>query len=100
MVDRLTDPLQLAGHPSPVSLPAYDWQIFDPRRASKGNLRWHTIEGSFALKHKGRYYQMFSGGNYQNRSYGVSYVVTEDIHTQHEWQVIIPCRREWRETAG
>jgi GH43 family beta-xylosidase len=86
VVDRMIDPLTLEGQPAPVSLAKYDWQIYDPRRAEKNNLRWHTIEGSFTLKYKGRYYQMFSGGNYQNISYGVGYAVTEDIRSREEWQ--------------
>lgn len=86
VVDRLVDPLTLEGQPHPVTLAQYDWQIFDPCRAEKGNLRWHTLEGPFVLKHKGRYYQMFSGGNYQNESYGVGYGVTEDIKERAEWQ--------------
>lgn len=89
VMDRLVDPFTLAGEPSPVSLAAYDWQIFDPRRAEKGNVRWHTIEGSFTLKRKGRYYQMFSGGNYQNPSYGVAYAVTGDIQSGEAWQQVI-----------
>jgi GH43 family beta-xylosidase len=86
VIDRLLTPFQLAGKPSPVSLPAYDWQIYDPKRASMNNLCWHTIEGSFALKHKDHYYQMFSGGNYHNISYGVSYAETGDIRAMREWQ--------------
>ncbi|NLG99690.1 MAG: family 43 glycosylhydrolase [Chloroflexi bacterium] len=89
VIDRMIDPFTLAGKPAPVSLAAYDWQIFDPRRAEKGNVRWHTVEGSFTLKRKGSYYQMFSGGNYQNPSYGVAYAVTGDIQSGEEWQQVI-----------
>lgn len=89
VMDRLVDPYTLAGSPTPVSLPAYDWQIFDPKRAEKGNLRWHTIEGSYTLKHKGRYYQMFSGGNYQNLSYGVGYAVTDNLSSCEEWRQVV-----------
>ncbi|HYF64590.1 MAG TPA: glycoside hydrolase family 43 protein, partial [Herpetosiphonaceae bacterium] len=84
--DRLIDPLTLAGDPRPVTRPRYDWQVYDPRRQDKGGVRWHTVEGSFTLKHKGRYYQMFSGGNWQNVSYGVSYAVTDDLRSREEWR--------------
>jgi GH43 family beta-xylosidase len=84
--DRLIDPLTLAGDPRPVTRPRYDWQVYDPQRQEKGGVRWHTIEGSFTLKHKGRYYQMFSGGNWQNISYGVSYAVTDDLRPRDEWR--------------
>jgi GH43 family beta-xylosidase len=86
--DRLISPFELAGNPKPVTRAKYDWQVYDPNRASKGNVRWHTIEGSSVLKRKGVYYQMFSGGNWQNISYGVSYAVTRDINQPDEWQQI------------
>jgi GH43 family beta-xylosidase len=85
VMDRLLDPATLAGESRPVSRARYDWQIFDPCRAEKGGVCWHTVEGSFTLKHKGRYYQMFSGGNYQNPSYGVGYAVTTTLDRADEW---------------
>ncbi len=86
--DRLIDPYTLAGDPRPVTRARYDWQVYDPQRAEKGGVRWHTIEGSFVLKHKGRYYQMFSGGNWQNVSYGVSYALTSDLLSSDEWRQV------------
>ena len=86
--DLLLDPYTLAGHPTPVTRPRYDWHIYDPQRAEKGGVRWHTIEGSFVLTRKGRYYQMFSGGNWQNISYGVDYAVSDSIDTPNEWTQI------------
>jgi GH43 family beta-xylosidase len=86
--DRMLDPYTLAGRPQPVTLPRYDWHVYDPKRAEKGGVRWHTIEGSFVLKHKGRYYQMFSGGNWQNISYGVSYAVAERPDQPGEWDQV------------
>ena len=86
--DRMLDPWTLAGEPQPVVRARYDWQVYDPQRAEKDGVRWHTIEGSFVLKHKGRYYHMFSGGNWQNVSYGVSYAITEDIAAAEEWRQV------------
>lgn len=83
--DRLPDLLTPAGQPRPVTRAGYDWQVYDPQRKEKGGVRWHTIEGPFVLKRKGRYYQMFSGGNWQNVSYGVSYATSERIDTPGEW---------------
>jgi GH43 family beta-xylosidase len=83
--DRLFDPLTLSGRPQPVTRPRYDWHVYDPHRIEKGGVRWHTVEGPFVLKHKRRYYQMFSGGNWQNPSYGVSYATTDDISAPGEW---------------
>lgn len=82
---RLVDPLTPAGAPMPVTRPRYDWQVYDPQRAEKGGVRWHTVEGPFVLKHKGRYYQLFSGGNWQNLSYGVGYALADRIDAPDEW---------------
>jgi GH43 family beta-xylosidase len=85
VVDRMIDSLTLEGKPRPVSLPRYDWQVFDPHRVEKGGVRWHTVEGPFVLKYKSRYYQMFSGGNWKNLSYGVSYALADSLDVQQEW---------------
>jgi hypothetical protein len=81
----MLDPFTLAGHPQPVTLPRYDWHVYDPHRIEKGGVRWHTIEGSFVLKHKRRYYQMYSGGNWQNVTYGVSYALADRLDAPGEW---------------
>ncbi|MBC7796022.1 MAG: family 43 glycosylhydrolase [Pyrinomonadaceae bacterium] len=83
--DKMLSPFELEGKPQPVTRAAHDWQIYDPNRASKGGVRWHTIEGSTVLKRKSIYYQMFSGGNWQNESYGVSYATTRSINDKSEW---------------
>ncbi|MFP5264333.1 MAG: glycoside hydrolase family 43 protein [Blastocatellia bacterium] len=85
VVDRMIDPFTLAGSPRPVTRPRYDWQVYDPKRAEKGGVRWHTVEGPFVLRRKDTYYEMFSGGNWKNITYGVSYAVARDINTQDEW---------------
>lgn len=85
VADRMLDDLTLEGKARPVALPRYDWQVFDPNRLEKGGVRWHTVEGPFVLKHKGRYYLMFSGGNWQNVTYGVSYAVSDSMASDQEW---------------
>jgi hypothetical protein len=60
--------------------------VYDPHRLEKGGVRWHTVEGPFVLKFKGRYYQMYSGGNWQNTSYGVSYAAAPRIDALEEWE--------------
>lgn len=85
VIDRMLDPWTLEGHPRPVTRARYDWQVYDPKRAEKGGVRWHTVEGPFVLKHKGRYYEMFSGGNWKNLTYGVSYATSDRIDTPTEW---------------
>lgn len=84
--DRMLDALTLAGAPVPVTRARYDWQVYDPARREKGGVRWHTVEGPTVLKHKGRYYEMFSGGNWQNTTYGVSFASAARIDQPEEWE--------------
>jgi GH43 family beta-xylosidase len=86
VVDRLIDWFTLAGTPRPVTRAKYDWQVYDPQRKEKGGVRWHTVEGPSVFKRKGTYFEMFSGGNWQNTTYGVSFAVTDDISAPDEWQ--------------
>lgn len=86
VVDRMIDFFTLEGKPRPVTRAKYDWQIYDPQRKEKGGIRWHTVEGSFVLKRKDVYYEMFSGGNWQNITYGVSFAITDDIERNEEWE--------------
>jgi GH43 family beta-xylosidase len=86
VVDRMLDDFTLAGRPRPVTRALYDWQVYDPERKEKKGARWHTVEGPFVLKRKGLYYEMFSGGNWQNVSYGVSYAVSDRILRDDEWE--------------
>jgi hypothetical protein len=81
----MLDPFTLAGAPRPVTRARYDWQVYDPERREKGGVRWHTVEGPFVLARKGRYYEMFSGGNWQNVSYGVSYATSDRVLRDDEW---------------
>src|SRR5262249_30981592 len=94
--DRMIDAFTLAGQPRPVTRALFDWQVYDPHRIEKGGVRWHTVEGPFVLKRKGRYYQMFSGGNWKNETYGASYAISETIDAppdaNEEWE-------EWRQVA-
>jgi GH43 family beta-xylosidase len=86
VVDRMVDWFTLEGNPRPVTRAKHDWQVYDPARKEKGGVRWHTVEGPTVLKRKGRYYEMFSGGNWQNTSYGVSFAVTDDLSRPDEWE--------------
>jgi GH43 family beta-xylosidase len=85
VVDRMIDWKTLDGHPRPVTRAKYDWQVYDPARKEKGGVRWYTVEGPTVLRRKGKYFEMFSGGNWQNKSYGVSFAVTDDLGKDEEW---------------
>jgi GH43 family beta-xylosidase len=86
VVDRMIDWFTLEGSPKPVTRARYDWQVYDPERKEKGGVRWHTVEGPAVIKRKGLYYEMFSGGNWQNTTYGVSFATTHQIAGDGEWQ--------------
>lgn len=86
VVDRMVDWYELAGEPRPVVRARYDWQVYDAARKEKGGVRWHTVEGPFVLKRKGRYFMMYSGGNWQQPTYGVSFAVAADIRSPNEWR--------------
>jgi GH43 family beta-xylosidase len=85
VVDRMLDWFTLEGKPRPVTRAKYDWQVYDPNRKEKGGVRWHTVEGPAVLRRKGLYYEMFSGGNWQDTSYGVSFAVSSEIQNPDEW---------------
>jgi GH43 family beta-xylosidase len=93
LCDRMLDDFSLAGAPQPVTRARYDWQVYDPQRATKGGVRWHTVEGPFVLKRKGLYYQMFSGGNWMNESYGASYALSQRVLSGNEWEQVADGQR-------
>ncbi|HEY8563162.1 MAG TPA: glycoside hydrolase family 43 protein [Pyrinomonadaceae bacterium] len=105
VVDKMTDFFKLEGNPRPVTRARFDWQVYDPHRVEKGGVRWHTVEGPFILKRKNLYYEMFSGGNWQNITYGVSFAVTDDIARNEEWaqfsdgEKVLPILRTIPETV-
>ncbi len=104
--DRLLDPFTLEGNPRPVTLPRHDWHVYHPNRPEKGGVRWHTVEGPFVLRRKGVLYEMFSGGNWQNPTYGVSYATTRNFLDPCEWEQaadgerVLPILRSGGEVVG
>ena len=73
VVDRLLAPDRLAGDPRPVIVPSADWQLFRVgRRMYDAVYDWHTCEGPFVVRRQGRYWCLYSGGNWEEPSYGVS----------------------------
>lgn len=85
VVDRLLAPDRLAGHPRPVIVPSADWQLFLAGRAMYDAVYdWHTCEGPFVLHRQGGYWCLYSGGNWQRPSYGVS--VASAPHPLGPWR--------------
>ena len=57
-----------------------EWQRFEANRLVYGQrFDWHTLEGPFVRKHRGRYYCFYSGGRWENESYGVDYAVSDHV---------------------
>ena len=77
-VDRLLDPTTPEGRPRTLLRASGDWQIFRRGREMYGRTwDWHTLEGPCVRKRDGRYYLMYSGGAWEEPTYGVSYAVAE-----------------------
>jgi beta-xylosidase len=80
VVDRLVGMTRLAGDEKTVLRARCWWQLFKANRPMYGRIfDWHTLEGPCVRKHEGRYYCFYSGGCYENESYGVDYGVADHI---------------------
>jgi GH43 family beta-xylosidase len=74
----LSSPDRAAGDPVAVLAPFADWQIY--RRARPmygGRYDWHTLEGPFVVRRRGRYWMTFSGGAWTGDGYAVSWAVAD-----------------------
>ena len=79
-VDRLTAMDKVAGEERVVLRARWDWQRFLANRLIYGGVfDWHTLEGAFLRRHRGRYYCFFSGGNWETGTYGVDYGVANRV---------------------
>ena len=73
LVDRLVSPTELAGDPRPVVTASSEWQLYLRQRSMYGAVYdWYTCEGAFCVLREGRYWCLYSGGNWQEDNYGVS----------------------------
>ena len=78
VVDRLEEMTRLAGMPRTVLRARYDWQRYQAERSMYGAVwDWHTLEGPCVRKKNGLYYCLYSGGNWQNETYGVDFGVAD-----------------------
>ena len=65
------------------------WQRFQKQRKMGGVVAdWYTLEGPTVVKHDGRYYCFYSGGNFQDDSYGLNYLTADHV------------RGPWRDAGG
>ena len=80
VVDRLIGMTRLAGNPTAVMRAHWPWQRYEAQQRSHGVVAdWYTLEGPTVRKHGGRYYCFYSGGNYQNESYGVDWLEADAV---------------------
>ncbi len=58
----------------------HDWQRFQAGRWMYGRTwDWYTLEGPCVVKHENRYYCFYSGGRWENESYGVDYGIADKV---------------------
>jgi beta-xylosidase len=57
-----------------------DWQRFQSERPMYGQVwDWHTLEGPCVHKHVDRYYCFYSGGRWEDDTYGVDYGAADTV---------------------
>jgi beta-xylosidase len=77
-VDRLVEMTRLEGRPRTLLRASDDWQLFLRGREMYGAVYdWHTLEGPFVVRRGGRYVLFYSGGSWEQETYGVSYAVAD-----------------------
>ena len=85
VVDKMKSMIELTGHPQTVMRAHWQWQVYQRDRLMGGvRADWYTLEGPSVIKHAGKYYCFYSGGNYHNDTYGVDYLVAD--HPTGPWQ--------------
>ena len=80
VADRLIDMTRLAEDEHVVARASRDWQRFRANREMYGGVYdWHTLEGPSVLERDGKYYCFYSGGCFENDTYGVDYVGADNV---------------------
>ncbi len=80
VVKPMKSMMELDGEEIPVLRARRDWQRFEDHRLMYEKFwDWHTLEGPCIYKHEGRYYCFYSGGRWENDTYGVDYGVSEAV---------------------
>jgi hypothetical protein len=80
VVELGDDMISVKGEPIPVVLASADWQIYERNRSIYNRMvdQWHTVEGPFVVYRDGTYWCFYSGGNWQNETYGAGYAVADN----------------------
>jgi beta-xylosidase len=84
-VVRMKTMTELAGEHRTVLRATRDWQRFQADRPIYGgSFDWHTLEGPFVVKRRGRYFCFYSAGRWENDTYGVDFAVAD--HPLGPWK--------------
>jgi len=71
---------ELSGPETVILRATKDWQRFQAQRPMYGReWDWHTLEGPSVFKHEGRYYCFYSGGRWENETYGIDFCVADSV---------------------
>jgi len=71
---------ELEDEPKEILRAHADWQRFQTDRLMYGRKwDWHTLEGPCVWKYDGRYYCFYSGGCWENETYGVDYGMADRV---------------------
>jgi len=80
MAARMRSMTELDGPGHPILRARSDWQLFQRHRLMYSRVwDWYTLEGPCVRKHEDRYYCFYSGGCWENGSYGVDYGVADQV---------------------
>ena len=80
VVAPLIEMVTLSEEFTTVARAHHDWQRYQSKRPIYGGIYdWHTLEGPCAIRHDDRYYCLYSGGNWQDDTYGVDFVTADSV---------------------
>jgi GH43 family beta-xylosidase len=69
---RLIAPDRVDGHAHEVTFPSQRWE-------GNADGDWYWNEGPYVLKRRGRYFEMYSGGYFEDETYGVGCAVAPEV---------------------
>ena len=76
----LENMVKLGPEPATILRARWDWQRFEANRLMYGSRwDWHTLEGPCVWLHEGKYYCFYSGGRWENETYGVDYATASSV---------------------
>ncbi|CAF1046305.1 unnamed protein product [Didymodactylos carnosus] len=82
VIDILENMTKLGGNERVVLRAKHDWQRFAKDRYMpqyNGTWDWYTLEGAATWMQDGRYYCFYSGGRWEDETYGVDYGVSSNV---------------------